>query len=159
MPSTQKVFFLGSKFGQFNVREHVIPIPGLGQLLVRIEASGLNPIDWKIQKNGTYIDTYPSIIGAHIAGVVEEVGEGVSGFKKGDRVLSQGAWTNDKASYQQYSLTDAEMTAKIPSHNSSEAAATIPIGNYTCLNPTEPALFPPLTFQTEKSILEYQSSF
>ncbi|KAF8055560.1 chaperonin 10-like protein [Lyophyllum atratum] len=127
MPGTQKALFLESKFGAFTVKENAIPTPSAGQLLVRVEAVGLNPVDWKVQKYGIYIENFPAVMGTDISGVVEKVGEGVSGFAAGDRVLFQGAWGNELAGYQQYNLTIAETTAKIPAHMSFEQAATIPV--------------------------------
>lgn len=86
MSPTQKALFLDAKFAPFTLKEHSIPKPGPGQLLVRIEATALNPVDWKIQKYGIFVENYPVLIGTDIAGVVEEVGEGAFGFVKGDRV-------------------------------------------------------------------------
>lgn len=86
MPGTQKALFLESKFGEFNLRENEIPTPGPGQLLVKHEVSALNPVDWKIQKLGMFVEDFPALIGTDIAGVVEELGEGVSGYAKGDKV-------------------------------------------------------------------------
>ncbi|KAG5716491.1 hypothetical protein E4T56_gene13667, partial [Termitomyces sp. T112] len=127
MAPTQKGLFLDAKFAPFTLKEHSIPKPGPSQLLVRIEATALNPVDWKIQKYGIFIEDYPALIGTDIAGVVEEVGEGTSGFAKGDRVVFQGGWTVDMAGYQQYTLTNSLTTAKIPSHVSFDQAATIPV--------------------------------
>lgn len=127
MTGTQKALFLESKCGEFKVGENSIPTPGAGQLLVRIEATGLNPIDWKVQEYGIFLEKFPAILGTDIAGVVEEVGDGVSGFATGDRVFFQGAWEKDLAGYQQHTLAVAEITAKIPAHLSFEQAATVPV--------------------------------
>jgi NADPH:quinone reductase-like Zn-dependent oxidoreductase len=86
MPSEHLALFIDSKSGPFTLRRNETPTPGAGQLLVKIEASGLNPVDWKIQKYGAYVKEYPVILGTDIAGIVEEIGEGVVGFDKGDRV-------------------------------------------------------------------------
>ncbi|KAG6835562.1 hypothetical protein H0H93_016997 [Arthromyces matolae] len=126
---TQKALFIDTKLGPFTLHnDHPIPKPGHGQLLVRIEAAALNPVDWKIQKLGWFVDKYPVLIGTDIAGVVQEVGEGASkGFAKGDRVVFQGAWSGDMAGFQQYALTNAVTTAKIPSHISFDEASTLPV--------------------------------
>ncbi|GLB40724.1 putative alcohol dehydrogenase GroES-like domain [Lyophyllum shimeji] len=128
MSATQKALWLESKFGQFKVGENTVPTPGAGQVLVRVEATGLNPVDWKVQKYGIFLEKYPAILGTDIAGVVEAVGEGVTGFATSDRVLFQGAWEKDFAGYQQHTLSEVEITAKIPAELSYDQAATIPVG-------------------------------
>ncbi|KAG5644177.1 hypothetical protein DXG03_009018 [Asterophora parasitica] len=129
MSQTQKALFLESEFGDFKLRERNLPVVTSGHLLVRIEAVGLNPIDWKIQTYGTYLplENYPAIFGLDISGVVVDVGEDVSGFAAGDRVVFQGIWDNDKAGYQHYTLADAAITAKIPANISFDEAASIPV--------------------------------
>ncbi|KAG6846262.1 hypothetical protein H0H93_014993 [Arthromyces matolae] len=126
MSSTQKAAFLDSQGGEFSVRETSIPKPGPGQLLVGIEDAGLTPADWKLQKYGYYIESWPTVIGLDLSGVVVELGEGVNGFAKGDRVFSQGFWTEGRGAFQQYAVIDAEVTAKIPSNISFAQAATLP---------------------------------
>ena len=84
--SQQKALFLLAKSGDFGVRSTAIPTPGPGELLVKNGAIALNPADWKIQKYGFAIETFPAILGFDLAGTVEALGEGVTGFQKGDRV-------------------------------------------------------------------------
>ena len=85
-PSTQKALVLETKFGKFNLRTTPVPKPGPGEILIKIKSTALNPVDWKIQKYSILTDKYPAIIGVDIAGDVEEIGEGVTGFQKGDKV-------------------------------------------------------------------------
>ncbi|KZT28343.1 medium-chain dehydrogenase/reductase like protein [Neolentinus lepideus HHB14362 ss-1] len=151
--SLQKALFLQEKFGSFAVGAKDVPTPGAGELLVRIEATALNPVDWKIQKYGRWIEKYPAILGCEVAGTVEYVGEGVTGFSKGDRVVCEGWLTSDRASFQQYAITDAEVTGKIPPHISFEQAASISggiatagLGLYADVDPAGrggAGLFPP----------------
>ena len=56
------------------------------ELLVKIHATALNPVDWKIREYAYFITEYPAVLGTDSAGTVEEVGEGVTGFAKGDKV-------------------------------------------------------------------------
>ncbi|KAF5336272.1 hypothetical protein D9758_016047 [Tetrapyrgos nigripes] len=56
-----------------------------GELLIKVHAAALNPINWYTQE-GMFIDKYPAISGHDIVGEVEEVRDGVVGFKKGDRI-------------------------------------------------------------------------
>ena len=92
MAPQQKALFIPTKLGQYTLGERHIPTAGKGQLLVKNEATALNPIDWKIQKHGWFIETYPTLLGTDIAGIVVEVGEGVTGFAKGDRVYVILSW-------------------------------------------------------------------
>ena len=85
-PLTQKALFLDAKFGNFSVDTAPIPKPGSGEILVKIKTAALNPVDWKVQKYDFPVEKYPAILGTDIAGDVEEVGEGVTEFQKGDRV-------------------------------------------------------------------------
>lgn len=87
-PSTQKALLLTKKFGDLVVREIVVPKPGLGEVLIKIKATSLNPVDWKIQKYGIFLEDYPAILGTDVAGDIEELGEGVTNFKKGDKVYA-----------------------------------------------------------------------
>ena len=72
------------------------PVPGPGQVLVRVHAAGVNPADWKRRKGlwsgGRELEE-PSGIGNDLAGVVEAVGEDVTGIRVGDEVLGTGTDT------------------------------------------------------------------
>ncbi|KZT67314.1 GroES-like protein [Daedalea quercina L-15889] len=126
-PSTQKVLYLTKKQGPFEVHSAAVPTPGPGQILVKVVATALNPIDWKIQAFGIFIETFPATLGSDAAGTVEELGAGVTGFAKGDRVISQGMFSaNAQATFQQYVIFNAQVTTKIPPNLTFEQAATIP---------------------------------
>ncbi|KAF8895981.1 chaperonin 10-like protein [Infundibulicybe gibba] len=145
-----RALFLQAKAGTFSIQETETPHPGPGQLLVKVEAVGLNPVDWKIQKYGVYVESYPAILGTDIAGIVQAVGAGVTRFAVGDRVLYQGVLSKEQAGFQQFSIADEELTAKVPENVSIEEAASIPvclaaafIGLY-CPEPHGAGLSPPL---------------
>ena len=82
----QKALFLETKQGSFAVRTTTRPVPGPGDILVKLEATALNPVDWKIQVHGWIMQEYPAILGTDAAGTVEELGDGVTNFAKGDKV-------------------------------------------------------------------------
>ncbi|TFK53686.1 GroES-like protein [Heliocybe sulcata] len=124
----QKALFLLEKLGAWEVRATAIPQPGAGDLLIKVEAAALNPVDWKIQKGGTFNKMYPAILGTDGAGEVAAVGEGATGFKVGDKVFFEGWFSNDKATFQEYATVPAEITAKLPSNISLDEAASIPLG-------------------------------
>ena len=88
IPTQQKALFLESKLGQFAVRTTDVGKAGPGELLVKVEATALNPFDWKVQAYGAFdmVDTYPTVLGWDMAGNVVRIGEGVHAFAIGDRV-------------------------------------------------------------------------
>ena len=86
LPLQQKVLHLLSKGGALAVRTVNVPSPGRDDVLLRVEAAGLNPLDWKIQETGLYTTTYPVLLGEDGAGVVVAVGSNVDRLKIGDRV-------------------------------------------------------------------------
>ncbi|KAG2157908.1 chaperonin 10-like protein [Suillus bovinus] len=133
MSPQQKALVIPKKQGNFELSSRSIPSPGAGQLLVKIQSAALNPVDYKIRDAGLFVTHYPAVVGTDIAGIVEELGEGVVNFRKGDRVLAHGKFTNDFAGFQQYTLTDASFSAKIPSSESFDSAATVPLGLDTAL--------------------------
>ncbi|KAK7442462.1 hypothetical protein VKT23_016059 [Stygiomarasmius scandens] len=128
---SQKALVLQSKFGSFEVVTIPKPTSALkGELLVKVRTTAINPVDWIIQaRELPYIadDKYPAILGLDIAGDVEDVGEGVTGFNKGDRVFFEGKFVNEYAGYQQYVRVPAQLTAKIPANLSYSQAATVPV--------------------------------
>jgi len=95
-----------------------IPQPGPGQVLIRVEATGVNFIEIYFRK-GTYKSSLPLIPGSEAAGTVEELGPGVTGFKTGDAVAS----TSVMGSYAEYALVPAAQLVKIPEGLSMEHAA------------------------------------
>jgi NADPH:quinone reductase len=95
-----------------------IPVPGPGQVLIRIEAIGVNFIEIYFRK-GVYKATLPLIPGSEAAGTVEELGQGVTGFAPGDLVASVGVL----GSYAEYALVPASQLVKVPAGLSPEQAA------------------------------------
>jgi NADPH:quinone reductase len=95
-----------------------IPHPGLGQVLIRVEAVGVNFIEIYFRK-GVYKASLPLVPGSEAAGTVEELGPGVTGFAAGDAVAS----VSVLGSYQEYALVPATQLLKIPAGLSMEQAA------------------------------------
>ncbi|KAF5324284.1 hypothetical protein D9619_011084 [Psilocybe cf. subviscida] len=126
-PTTQKALYLPQKFGDYTIGDIPVPKPGKGEVLLKVVATSLNPVDWKIKKYGIFLENFPAILGTDLAGVVEEVGEGVTEWKHGDKVFIQGQWINDFASFQQYALAIGSTLARIPDNTSFEQAATLPV--------------------------------
>ena len=95
-----------------------IPEPGPGQVLIRVEAVGVNFIEIYFRK-GTYKATMPLTPGSEAAGTVEKLGPGVTGFEEGDLVAS----VSVLGSYAEYALVPAAQLVKVPSRLSPEQAA------------------------------------
>jgi len=88
VPSQHKALFIASRQADFALGNNQIKSPGPGQLLLKIKATALNPVDWKIQKHGIFLNTYPAIVGTDLSGEVVVVGEGVTRFAVGDKVYA-----------------------------------------------------------------------
>ncbi len=95
-----------------------IPAPGPGQVLIRVEAIGVNFVEIYFRK-GQYKATLPVVPGSEAAGTIEELGPGVSGFKAGDAVVS----TSVLGSYAEYALVPAAQLIKVPDGLTPEQAA------------------------------------
>lgn len=85
---TQKALLLYAEGGKYSVGDAPVPQPGPKDVLVKVEAAALNPIDWKvtIPPFSGLIQEYPFITGTDCAGVVVEVGSEVTTLKEGDKM-------------------------------------------------------------------------
>jgi NADPH2:quinone reductase len=95
-----------------------IPQPGPGQVLIRVEAVGVNFIEVYF-RNGVYKAALPLTLGSEAAGTVEELGPGVTGFAAGDAVASVAAL----GSYAEYALVPAAALVKVPEGLTMQQAA------------------------------------
>ncbi len=106
------------------------PRPQAGEVLLRVHAAGVNPLDWKIRQ-GLMKEfmpmTFPYIPGIEVSGVVEEVGPGVTAFEIGQAVYGQSA----KGAYAEYLTISVETLALKPETLSFAEAATVPVGATT----------------------------
>jgi NADPH:quinone reductase-like Zn-dependent oxidoreductase len=113
------------------------PTPKAGELLVRVHYAGVNPVDWKL-RSGIYKAhmpvTFPVTPGREFSGVVEELGEGVSGFKKGQKVFGTTGGT-----YAEYVAVPTSGVAPIPNGLTFEQAASVPLGALTAWHIVEDA--------------------
>ena len=100
------------------------------QILVRLKAAGVNPIDRKLRGRGTfYPEDMPAILGCDGAGVVEAVGSGASKFKPGDEVYfcDGGLGKKGTGNYAQFAVVDERFVAAKPSSLSFAEAAAAPL--------------------------------
>lgn len=106
------------------------PVPATGQVLVRIHASGVNPLDIKIAagKAAHARMPLPAVLGIDMAGVVEAVGPGVAGFAAGDAVFGMtGGVGGVQGSLAEYAAVDAGLLAHAPRSISLREAAALPL--------------------------------
>ena len=78
------------------------PEPGPTEVLVRVTAAGVNPVDWKVRNRGGFLGEPPFTVGWDVAGVVEEPGRGVTRFAPGDRVFGMPRFPGEAAAYAEY---------------------------------------------------------
>lgn len=109
-----------------------LPLPELpspAHLLVRLKAAGVNPIDTKLRKNGTYFpDKLPTVLGCDGAGVVESIGNAVTRFKPGDEVyFFNGGIGSEQGNYAEYTVIHEDCAAAKPKNLSMVEAAAVPL--------------------------------
>lgn len=110
---------------QLEVKNVKDPSPGNDEVLVRVRATSVNPIDWKIRSGaakGRINVQLPTILGRDLAGEIAEVGKGVSGFTKGQRVMALANRT-----YAELTTANADALAIIPDGLDFEHAASLPL--------------------------------
>jgi NADPH:quinone reductase-like Zn-dependent oxidoreductase len=106
------------------------PTAGPGQVLVQVKASGVNPLDTKIRagKAPHAKRILPAVLGLDLAGVVEQVGDGVTGFAPGDEVYGMTGGVGDlQGSLAEYAAVDARLLAHKPASLSMQEAAALPL--------------------------------
>ncbi len=106
------------------------PKPGPGQVLVRVHAVGLNPVDWKLAEGGHPNWSMPHVLGLDAAGVVEAVGPDVTEWQLGTRVVWHGDLSRSGV-FAEWALAEAHALACIPAAVSFEAAAALPCAGMT----------------------------
>ncbi|MGV0820867.1 NADP-dependent oxidoreductase [Martelella sp. AMO21009] len=108
------------------------PVPAAGEVLVRVLAASVNPVDWKI-RSGNYgaigEDDLPIIPGRDICGEIVAVGEDVGHFSPGDRVFA--FLDMARGGYAEYVAVPAEELAAVPQSLSAEEAAAVPLAGIT----------------------------
>ena len=105
--------------------EYPDPVAGPGEVLVRVAATSVNPIDYKRRAGLTkdfYPIKFPGLMGVDIAGTVVKVGPGVEGFSGGDQVFAMAADT-----YAELCVVKAAILAKVPKGLNLIQAAALPL--------------------------------
>ena len=105
--------------GTLSVQWRPVPRPAAGEVLVRVRAAGVNPVDWKSARRRIGL-----VPGADVAGTIDSLGEGVAGFAVGDAVLG---WARQSGSYAEYAVVPVASLAKKSKALTFEQAAGVPI--------------------------------
>jgi NADPH:quinone reductase len=116
--------------GAFTQVELTRPTPGSGQVLVRVHASGVNPLDTKIRagKAAHAKQPLPAVLGLDMAGVVEELGPGVTAFHPGHEVYGMvGGVGGLQGTLAEYVVANADLVALKPNSLSMREAAALPL--------------------------------
>jgi len=120
-------------------------------ILIRLKAAGVNPVDTKLRSRGTYYpDKLPTILGCDGAGIVEAVGDKVTRFKPGDEVyFCNGGIGGHPGNYAEMTVIDETFAANKPANISFAEAAAAPLVLITAWE----ALFDRANLETDESIL------
>jgi NADPH:quinone reductase-like Zn-dependent oxidoreductase len=106
------------------------PEPAVGEVRVRVRAVSLNPVDYKFAETGHNDWTLPHVLGLDIAGSIDAVGDGVTGWREGDRAVWFGnPWRS--GGFADYAIAPAQVLARIPDRVSYETAAALPTAGLT----------------------------
>ncbi len=124
--------------GVMKIEEIERPIPASDEILVKVYASGINPVDWVVRNGGNdflkSFLTLPMTIGWDAAGIVEELGNEVKDFKKGDAVYGVPNFPGSNGSYAEYCAAKASQFAIKPKSISFNEAASVPLVGLVACN-------------------------
>lgn len=122
-------------FNQLTIQEIPDPVARTNEVLIRIKACSVNPVDWKIRSGAlryVYPIKLPAILGFDFSGVVEAVGQGVKTFQIGDEVYSCSNKKEGQAYAQLIAVTEASLSLK-PKNMDFKQAASVPLAAMTAL--------------------------
>ncbi|KAK0710842.1 chaperonin 10-like protein [Lasiosphaeris hirsuta] len=106
--------------------------PGPGEVVIRTRAAGLNHIDWKSVEHNFCLPALPWVVGREMAGVVEGVGAGVEGVRRGDRVWTSTYYKDRRAGcFQELVVVPAHTVARMPANLGFASASCLGVGGLT----------------------------
>jgi len=109
--------------GALSVQTRPVPQPGAGEVLIKVRAAGVNPVDWK-----SAVRRLGMVPGTDVSGTIDTLGEGVTGWKVGDQVLG---FARSSGSYAEYAVISVTSLARKPKSMTFEQAAGVPIAAET----------------------------
>jgi len=110
-----------------------IPRPAAGQLLVKVQAAGLNPVDYKTRmgKGQAAQFTLPAILGWDIAGQIADAGQGAHKFKPGDRIFGMSNFPGPANAYAQFAVVQEDEFTLVPDNVPDDMAGATPLAALT----------------------------
>lgn len=117
------------------IRDLPVPAPGQGEVLIRVCASSVNPLDWKIRSGMLRMFTgrsFPKVLGSECAGEVAGFGSGVQRFRRDDRVIAFSG-VRRLGAFAEYICVKEKTVFPLPAAIGFEEASTIPIAGLTAL--------------------------
>ncbi|KAL2017952.1 hypothetical protein VTK56DRAFT_1484 [Thermocarpiscus australiensis] len=131
-PSNAAAWLPSPRAHPLKVEPAEYPVVAENEVVVKVSAVAVNPMDWLIQMLGENLFAwlqYPYIGGTDAAGTVVEVGPGVTKYKVGDRVVGLATgFAPREGAFQNYTVLSTNVSAPIPDHLSFEDAAVLPLG-------------------------------
>ncbi|KAJ1030008.1 hypothetical protein NDA16_000921 [Ustilago loliicola] len=125
LPTSHKAAVVPEAGAQHTVVERSLSPLSSDEIAVKITATAINPVDWKMRDYRIFLTDYPAVLGSDAAGEVVAVGSSVKSRSVGERVFFQGILGKyDYCTYQQYAKIPAALVAKTPRKVSDEQAAT-----------------------------------
>lgn len=121
---------------ELNFVDVPVPTPAEHEVLIKVHAVGLNPVDYKIVESGINAWQYPHVLGLDVAGEIISVGQGVTNWQVGDRVSGHGDLTKNGC-FAEYVTAPTYELAKIPVSVSYEVAASALCGALTAYEALE----------------------
>lgn len=121
--------------GKDKLEEAMVALPELGahQVLVKVEATSINPIDWKLREGylaQMFPWTFPIILGWDVAGTIAEIGSEVTEWQVGEKVFARPD-TTKFGTYADDAIVDDHLLARIPDNTSFAEAAAVPLAGLT----------------------------
>ncbi|KAH8174829.1 zinc-binding dehydrogenase domain-containing protein [Sarocladium implicatum] len=126
IPSSFKGCEIRTPKSQTSIVTRTLSALGPKEVGIKITATAINPVDWKMRDYDIFLKEYPAVLGSDAAGVVAAIGSDINDFKVGDRVFFQGIIGKyESSTFQEYCKMPAELVAKTPSNVTDEEAAGV----------------------------------
>ena len=118
----------------FEITDLEKPVPNDDQVLIKVIAAGINPVDTKVRAGTSGMSKQlqlPAILGWDVSGVIEAAGKNVTGFQPGNSVFGCIGFPGLGKAYAEFTVADPGLLAKKPNNISFEEAAAVPLAGLT----------------------------